>query len=114
MFPIHDRQGRVIGGGRFWEGDGPKYLNSPETNLFNKRHQLYGMYLAKDAIRAGQQSWLRVMDDYLPPFGNQNVVAFGDSPQSRTSRSLAVMARRRIVTMLTWPSAPACGPGDAH
>ena len=63
MFPIHDRQGRVIGfGGRILgEGYGPKYLNSPETNLFNKRHQWYGMYLAKDAIRAqGQAMWLRV------------------------------------------------------
>jgi DNA primase len=46
MFPIHDRRGRVIAfGGRALDDDGPKYLNSPETELFHKGRELYGLYL---------------------------------------------------------------------
>ena len=56
MFPIHDQKGQVIGfGGRVLGGDGddvgPKYLNSPETPLFQKGHELYGLFLARRAIR---------------------------------------------------------------
>jgi len=53
MFPITDRQGQVIAfGARLLAGDGPKYLNSPETSLFHKGRNLYGLAQAKDAIRA--------------------------------------------------------------
>lgn len=56
MFPIHDQRGQVIGfGGRVMSGegnDGPKYLNSPETPLFQKGQELYGLFLARQAIRA--------------------------------------------------------------
>jgi len=56
MFPIHDQRGQVIGfGGRVLSGegnDGPKYLNSPETPLFQKGQELYGLFLARQAIRA--------------------------------------------------------------
>jgi DNA primase len=56
MFPIHDRQGRPIAfGGRLLEGQeaqqGPKYLNSPETPIFQKNRTLYGFHLAKQAMR---------------------------------------------------------------
>lgn len=56
MFPIHDQKGQVIGfGGRVLGSDGddagPKYLNSPETPLFQKGHELYGLFLARRAIR---------------------------------------------------------------
>ncbi len=46
MFPIHDRHGRMTGfGGRALDNDQqPKYLNSPETVLFQKSHELYGLY----------------------------------------------------------------------
>lgn len=46
MFPIHDRHGRITGfGGRTLDNDQPpKYLNSPETVLFQKSHELYGLY----------------------------------------------------------------------
>lgn len=46
MFPIHDRHGRMIGfGGRALDAEQqPKYLNSPETVLFQKSHELYGLY----------------------------------------------------------------------
>ena len=52
MFPIHDSRGQVIGFGGRVLGDGePKYLNSPETPLFSKGRELYGLYLARNAIR---------------------------------------------------------------
>ena len=51
MFPIFDRRGRVIAfGGRVLEkDDGPKYLNSPETPLFHKGRELYGLWQVKQA-----------------------------------------------------------------
>jgi DNA primase len=52
MFPIHDSRGRVIGFGGRVIGDGePKYLNSPETAVFSKGRELYGLFLARTAIR---------------------------------------------------------------
>ncbi|MBE0439651.1 MAG: DNA primase [Gammaproteobacteria bacterium] len=52
MFPIRDRRGRVIGfGGRVLDDSTPKYLNSPETPIFHKGHELYGLYQAKKANR---------------------------------------------------------------
>ncbi len=51
MIPIHDLRGRVIGfGGRTLSDEQPKYLNSPETELFDKGNTLYGLDRAKDAI----------------------------------------------------------------
>ena len=51
MFPIHDRRGRTIAfGGRVIDPeDSPKYLNSPETPLFHKGRELYGLWQAKQA-----------------------------------------------------------------
>ena len=52
MFPIHDRRGRVIGfGGRVLDDSSPKYLNSPETPVFHKGNELYGLYQARKANR---------------------------------------------------------------
>lgn len=53
MFPIHDRRGRVIAfGGRVLGKDaGPKYLNSPETPLFHKGRELYGLWQVRQANR---------------------------------------------------------------
>ena len=52
MFPIVDQRGHVIGfGGRVLEHGEPKYLNSPETALFEKGRELYGLYQARRAIR---------------------------------------------------------------
>jgi len=53
MFPIHDQKGQVIGfGGRVINPeDTPKYYNSPETPLFQKGNELYGLFLARRAIR---------------------------------------------------------------
>lgn len=45
MFPIHDRHGRIIGfGGRVLDDQKPKYLNSPETVIFQKSKELYGLH----------------------------------------------------------------------
>jgi DNA primase len=52
IVPIHDRQGRVIGfGGRSLDGSEPKYLNSPETEVFEKGKHLFGLDKASNAIR---------------------------------------------------------------
>ena len=52
MFPIRDTRGRTIGFGGRVMGDGePKYLNSPETVLFHKGRELYGLYEARQALR---------------------------------------------------------------
>ena len=52
MFPIRNVKGQVIGfGGRVLDGGEPKYLNSPETPLFNKGSELYGLFEARLAIR---------------------------------------------------------------
>ena len=64
MFPIHDTRGRVIGfGGRVLENGEPKYLNSPETALFSKGKELYGLYLARNAIRAADR--VLVVEGYM-------------------------------------------------
>ncbi len=53
MFPIHDQLGRVVafGGRRLNDADEPKYINSPETTLFNKSATLYALNLAADSIK---------------------------------------------------------------
>ena len=64
MFPIVNVRGQVIGfGGRVLDKGEPKYLNSPETPLFEKGRELYGLYQAQKAIRAGQQ--VLVVEGYM-------------------------------------------------
>ena len=96
MFPIHDYRGRIVGfGGRVIDAvqgrtnvaedrmseatkGGPKYLNSPETPLFHKGRELYGLFRARDRIKdAGR---VLVVEGYmdvvaLAQFGIENVVA---------------------------------------
>ncbi len=56
MIPIRDQQGRVIGfGGRLVGAGEPKYLNSPQTPLFDKSSALFGLDRARPAIQAAQQ-----------------------------------------------------------
>lgn len=55
LFPIHDLRGRVVGfGGRLLAEGEPKYLNSPETEIFHKGKQLYNLHQAKGPIRKEQ------------------------------------------------------------
>lgn len=57
MFPIYDLRGDGVGfGARVLEGDGPKYLNSPETPIYHKSRLLYGLNWAKSAIVRTDQS----------------------------------------------------------
>ncbi|MDM7460031.1 MAG: DNA primase [bacterium] len=63
-FPIHDASGRVVAfGARTITGDEPKYLNSPETPLFEKRNTLYGWHKARGAIL--QQRAAIIVEGYL-------------------------------------------------
>ena len=67
-FPIRDSRGRVIGfGGRVLGDDKPKYLNSPETPVFHKGRELYGLY---EARRQNRQ-----LDDILVVEGYMDVIA---------------------------------------
>ncbi len=65
MFPIKDHRGRVIafGGRVINKEDNPKYLNSPESPLFHKGKQLYGLYETKQALR--QIDRLLVVEGYM-------------------------------------------------
>ncbi len=64
MFPIRDRRGRVIAfGGRVLGDDKPKYLNSPETPVFHKGRELYGLYEARQALR--ELPRLLVVEGYM-------------------------------------------------
>ena len=64
MFPIRDRRGRTISFGGRILGDGqPKYVNGPETELFSKRRQLYGLDLAREGVFRGAQ--LLVAEGYM-------------------------------------------------
>ncbi len=64
MFPIRDSRGRCIGFGGRIMGDGePKYLNSPETVLFHKGRELYGLWEARQALR--QIDRLVVVEGYM-------------------------------------------------
>ena len=79
MFPIRDRRGRVIAfGGRVLGDETPKYLNSPETPVFHKGRELYGLFEARKAER--QLDRLLVVEGYmdvvaLAQYGMRNVVA---------------------------------------
>ncbi|HQU49794.1 MAG TPA: DNA primase [Casimicrobiaceae bacterium] len=64
MFPIHDARGRIVGfGGRVLDRGEPKYLNSPETPLFSKGRELYGLWLARNAIREHER--VVVVEGYM-------------------------------------------------
>ncbi len=64
MFPILNQKGAVIGfGGRVLETGEPKYLNSPETPLFEKGRELYGLFQARQAIRAAGK--VLVVEGYM-------------------------------------------------
>ncbi len=64
QFPIRDKRGRVIGFGGRVLGDGtPKYLNSPETRIYHKGQELYGLFEAKQANK--QLTRLVVVEGYM-------------------------------------------------
>ncbi|QBE64561.1 DNA primase [Pseudoduganella lutea] len=64
MFPIRNTKGQVIAfGGRIMEQGEPKYLNSPETPLFSKGSELYGLFEARQAIR--DAGYVLVTEGYM-------------------------------------------------
>lgn len=79
LFPIRDARGRTLGfGGRVLGDDQPKYLNSPETPVFHKGRELYGLYEARSHLRGNTP--LLVVEGYmdvvaLAQFGIRNAVA---------------------------------------
>ena len=79
MFPIYNRRGRVVAfGGRIIDKCEPKYLNSPETPVFRKRQELYGLYQIRQANTKTDR--IIVVEGYmdvvgLAQFGVDNTVA---------------------------------------
>ena len=79
MFPIRDLRGRTLGfGGRVMGDEQPKYLNSPETPVFHKGRELYGLYEARQASNKLEQ--LVIVEGYmdvvaLAQYGIHNAVA---------------------------------------
>ena len=64
MFPIRNPKGEVVGfGGRILDQGEPKYLNSPETPVFNKGSELYGLFEARQAIR--ERGYVLVTEGYM-------------------------------------------------
>lgn len=101
MFPILDDAGDVIGfGGRVLAGDGPKYLNSPETPVFQKGRVLFGLTQAADAIAA--TSTVFVVEGYLDvvslaQHGVQNAVAtLGTATTGQHVERLLSLARQVV------------------
>lgn len=99
MFPIANRRGEVIGfGGRVLGKGDPKYLNSPETIVFHKGSELYGLYQAQAAIRINNHAL--VVEGYLDvailsQHGIENVVApLGTAITIEQIQKLLKMAER--------------------
>jgi len=104
MFPIRDRQGRILGfGGRTLGDVQPKYLNSPQTPLFDKSSVLYALDLAEESIRA-QRSAI-VVEGYLDAitahqFGYTNTVAsLGTALTERQGKLLRRLADRILLAL---------------
>lgn len=97
MFPIHNFTGRVIGfGGRTLKTDKnvPKYVNSPESDIYHKSNVLYGLYHAKKAIREVDNCYL--VEGYADVLavhqaGIENVVA--SSGTSLTTEQIRLIGR---------------------
>ncbi|WP_459203469.1 DNA primase (plasmid) [Ralstonia pseudosolanacearum] len=101
MVPILDDAGAVVGfGGRLLEGDGPKYLNSPETALFQKGRILFGLPQAATAI--AETGAVYVVEGYLDvvslaQHGVQNAVAtLGTATTGQHVRRLLSLAKRVV------------------
>ena len=104
MFPILDARGNVIGFGGRVIGEGePKYLNSPETPLFEKGRELYGLYQARRAIRDANQ--VIVVEGYmdvvaLAQHGVENAVATLGTATTPVHVAKLLQARRQRRVLL--------------
>lgn len=102
MFPIRDIKGNVIAfGGRVMDGSNPKYLNSPETDIFNKSNTLYGLNLAKNALSDSRR--VIVTEGYMDVIslhqqGVENAVAtLGTALTSQHGRILSRYADEIVI-----------------
>ncbi len=94
IVPIHDRQKRVIGfGGRSLDGSEPKYLNSPETEIFEKGKNLFG--LDKSALSIRKKDYAVVVEGYF------DVMALHDSGITNVVASLGTALSRNQITLLS-------------
>ncbi len=102
MFPIRDTRGRVIAfGGRTLGNDPAKYLNSPETPLFHKGRNLFGLYEAKQSSKS-DLPFLMVVEGYmdvamLAHHGIRNAVATLGTATTRDHLSLLFKSTQRVV-----------------
>jgi DNA primase len=101
MFPIRNARGLVIGfGGRVLESGEPKYLNSPETPVFRKGHELYGLYEARQ--NPGRPKQIIVVEGYLDvaslvQFGVEYAVAtLGTAMTAENLRRLSRLTDRIV------------------
>jgi DNA primase len=111
MFPIRNRRGGVISFGGRILGDGqPKYVNGPETALFAKRRSLYGLDLAREAMRApGGKAEIVVVEGYM------DVIALNQAGFSGAVAPLGTALTEDQLTEL-WRLSPVpalCFDGDA-
>lgn len=107
MFPIRDRKGRVIGfGGRVLGEGTPKYLNSPETDIFHKGYELYGLYEARQHTR--QLERLVVVEGYM------DVIALAQFGVSYAVATLGTATTREHIQQLfrVVPEVVFCFDGD--
>tara|TARA_B100000579_G_scaffold23123_1_gene16327 strand:+ start:10342 stop:12369 length:2028 start_codon:yes stop_codon:yes gene_type:complete len=94
IVPIHDRQKRVIGfGGRSLDGSDPKYLNSPETEIFEKGKNLFGLDKSATSIR--KKDYAVVVEGYF------DVMALHDSGITNVVASLGTALSRNQITLLS-------------
>ncbi len=104
VIPIRDARGRVVGfGGRILGEGQPKYLNSPQSPLFNKSHLLYGLDLAKGAIRAqGEvvvvEGYMDVMQAHQAGFGNV-VASMGTALTEHQLGQLKRLTKRYVLAL---------------
>jgi DNA primase len=102
MFPIRDLRGRVIAfGGRTMANDPAKYLNSPETPLFHKGRNLFGLWEAKQASKA-ELPYLVVVEGYmdvvmLAQYGITSVVATLGTATTREHLQLLFKSTAKVV-----------------
>ena len=108
IFPIRDARGQTIAfGGRTLDGGTPKYLNTPQTLVFDKSATLYGLDLARDAIRRGNR--VVIVEGYMDAvvthqYGTRNVVAcIGSAITEKHIRQIKKLTRR--VTLALDPDA---------